>query len=270
MYDGPDAHNVCYDLPEGAIDIFNVVVTRRRLNIAPTGTEDTIPAEEMTEIAQVEPANAHSAQVTTRILVDDEVVPGKGWEIWGEPQGYCDGTYNAVCGLSTDNECALYGHHDARGGIIGNEFSGWLVLALKDLREGLIMIKLHTWHTPDESTMTKDWKSVNNEPTGRRLRERSLVSEAISHDERSLAVRDTDTVELPDTFVFEYAIDGKVTSLSKAEFLEKNHHIQRVVEILTLLDDENFTPEPKDVEVAIRMKGCERICTFALTHIYWA
>lgn len=264
LYEGPDAHNTCYDLPEGAIDIFDVMATRRRLNT--NKAKEEVSAEK----TEAEPLNIHTNQEQSRKLGDDDIVPGKGWEIWGEPQGYCDGTYNAVCSLSTDNECALYGHHDARGGIIGNEFSGWLVLTLKDLKEGIIMIKLHTWHTPNESLTTMDWVSVNNEASGRRLRERRLPTDTVVlNDQRSL-VRSTDTVELPDTFVFEYAIDGKITSLSKAEFLEKNHHIQRVVEILTLLDDENFTSEPKDVEVAIRMKGCERVCTFALTHIYWA
>ena len=55
-------------------------------------------------------------QLDSRTTVDrslqEEVVPGKGWEVWGEPQGYCDGTYNAICGIDTDNECVLYGHHD--------------------------------------------------------------------------------------------------------------------------------------------------------------
>ena len=140
------------------------------------------------------------------------------------------------------------------------------------------MIKLHTWHTENENKITRDWSTVNNEPAdnarGRRnLRDgrRSLQDESsLPLDERDLKIRSTDTVELPDTFSFEYAIDGKITTLSKEEFLEKNHHIQRVVEILTLLDDPTFTSEAKDVEVAIRMKGCGRACTFALTHVYWA
>lgn len=40
------------------------------------------------------------------------ITTGLGWEVWAEPEGYCDGTYNAVCGRSTDNDCVLYGHHD--------------------------------------------------------------------------------------------------------------------------------------------------------------
>ena len=42
------------------------------------------------------------------------------------------------------------GHHDGRGAVIGNEYSGWLVMTLKDLKEGVIILKLHTrsYNTP--------------------------------------------------------------------------------------------------------------------------
>lgn len=265
LYEGPDAHNTCYDLPDDAIDVFDVVSARRRL--------DSIQKLVVEDQHARSSYNVGTTGLYNRSLDETEIIPGKGWEIWGEPQGYCDGTYNSVCALQTDIECALYGHHDGRGGIIGNEFSGWLVLTLKDVTEGLIMIKMHTWHTEDENLITQNWKTVNNEPASRRLRDKNGK---LDTDFRKLhggarkLVRSTDTVGLPDTFVFEYAIDGKVTTLSKDEFLERNHQIQRVVEIMTLLDDSDFTSEGKDVEVAIRMRGCERMCTFALTHVYWA
>jgi predicted nucleic-acid-binding protein len=79
-----------------------------------------------------------------------------------------------------------------------------------------------------------------------------------------------ETPDLPDEFIFEYSIDGVITSLSKTDFLEKKQQLQRVVETVTLLDDEGFTSEPKDVEVAIRLRGCGRKCTFGVSHIYWA
>eukprot|EP00980_Cylindrotheca_fusiformis_P004791 scaffold1028_cov135-Cylindrotheca_fusiformis.AAC.1 len=270
LYKGPDAHNTCYDLPDGAVDVFDVASARRSLSssshTAAVGHELDGPSS-----WQLESAGSYE-----RSLAESKVVPGKGWEIWGEPQGHCDGTYNAVCALQSDSECALYGHHDGRGGIIGNEFSGWLVLNLKDVTEGLIMIKMHTWHKEDENVITKSWSSVNNEPDGRRLRDGSRSPGTLLEGARSNAsiernlVRSTATVDLPDTFEFEYAIDGKVTTLAKGEFLERKKDIQQYVEILTILDDKDFTSVAKDVEIAIRMKGCGRICTFALTHVYWA
>jgi hypothetical protein len=195
-------------------------------------------------------------------LEGSDIIPGKGWEVWGEPQGVCDGTYDAVCGRSTDNECVLYGHHDFMGDIIGNEFSGWLVLTLQNVTEGLIVIKLQTWHDENENENTADWTTVNNEGGRRRLRQGSRV----------LKMRNSDTVDLPDTFEFDWAIDGKVTTWNKKEFLEHDKRTSDSgrVEFFTLLDDENFTSESKDIEVAIRMRGCKRVCTFGVSHVYWA
>ena len=83
-------------------------------------------------------------------------------------------------------------------------------------------------------------------------------------------MRSYETPTLPDTFLFEYAIDGKITTLTRDQFLEQKKQIQRVVETLTLLDDPSFTSDAKDVEVAVRLKGCGRACTFGVSHIYWA
>jgi hypothetical protein len=157
-------------------------------------------------------------------------------------------------------------------------------MTLEDLKEGVVVIKLHTWHIDSESTKTKGWKSVNNERARHRLgdsrqefldemtKETDPSREYVELDESGerILMRSYDTPELPDTFIFEYAIDGQVTTLTKDQFLEQKKTVQRVVETLTLLDDPNFTSEGKTVEVAIRLRGCGRQCTFGLSHIYWA
>jgi hypothetical protein len=88
--------------------------------------------------------------------------------------------------------------------------------------------------------------------------------------ERVLKMRSYDTPDLPDTFVFEYAIDGKITALTRDQFLEQKKLVQSVVETITLLDNPGFTTVSKNVEIAIRMRGCGRECTFAVSHVYWA
>jgi hypothetical protein len=174
----------------------------------------------------------------------------------------------------------LYVQSPSRGAVIGNEYSGWLVLTLEDLKEGLIVLKLHTWHIESESKKTQGWTSVNDESTGRRLREgqRSFHEdvtgedapfETSDHDERML-MRSYDTPELPEGFMFEYAIDGQITILNKEQFLEQKQQVQRVVETLTILDDPGFTSTAKNVEVAIRLRGGGRSITFGLSHVYWA
>ena len=192
-----------------------------------------------------------------------DIKPGKGWEVVGEPQGYCDGSYYAVCRRDTDNQCVLGGHHDGRGALIGNAFSGWLVFNVPAVKEGIIMIKVHSWSKSEENTITADWNSENNE---RRML--GLDGDEYEDHERRL---DTDPAEVyPDTFKMEYAINGKVTTLSKKEYMEKRHRVQRVVEVLTLLDDPNFTKEETDVEVAIRLQDCGKDCAIGVSHLYWA
>ena len=100
LYEGPDAHNTCFDIPEGEIDVFNVVVGRRMEEVDVWGT----PRVSATAASQAE-------TVKNRDLAANQIVPGKGWEVWGEPQGECDGTYNSICARSGDNECVLDGHH---------------------------------------------------------------------------------------------------------------------------------------------------------------
>jgi hypothetical protein len=48
------------------------------------------------------------------------------------------------------------------------------------------------------------------------------------------------------------------------------HEVSRIVETWTLLDDPEFTNDPQDVEVAIRLRGSGRQLVFGVTHIYWA
>jgi hypothetical protein len=103
LYDGPDAHNTCLDIPEGEIDVFNIVAGRRRL--------DEVEVRQTHHNHEIESFQIPSPVASNRSLKAG-IVPGKGWEVWEEPEGYCDGTYDAVCGRSTDNECILLGHHD--------------------------------------------------------------------------------------------------------------------------------------------------------------
>jgi hypothetical protein len=259
LYEGPDVHIPAFDVPEGAVDVVAIVENRRR---------HLEQSSEEPDRSNVQSMKANQSHKVARGL-GDEIVPGKGWQVFDEPQGFCDGTYEAVCGRSTDNECILAGHHDGRGAVIGNEYAGWLVLQLTNVKEGIIVAKLHTWHFESENTRTAGWKAVNDE---RRLRGETpaLDENTYEYRERNL-MRSYETPNLPDEFVFEYAINGKITTWNKTEFLEKKQQVQRVVETVTLLDDKDFfNGESQDVEVAIRLRGCGSSCVFGLSHIYWA
>ena len=135
LYDGPDVHNPNYDVPEGQVDVMAVVAGRRRL--ANAGTEEEDDAEEHQPVLQSVPLSSSSSGSASRQL--QQIVPGKGWESTGEPQGLCDGSYGTNCARSGYEECFLIGHHDFRGSVVGNEYSGWLVMNLSNLQQGVIV-----------------------------------------------------------------------------------------------------------------------------------
>ena len=254
LYEGRNAHNDCFDIPDGEVDVLAIVSGRRR-NLEEMSFNSSMSVANNLQYAQKETATQESqsslepqeSQTQQRRSLGG-IKPGKGWELVGEPQGYCDGSYDAICNRDTNNPCVLAGHHDARAALIGNAFSGWIVFNVPAVKEGMIMVKVHSWNKSSDNKIAAEWTSENNE---RRL--------------------DADPAEAyPENFKFEYAIDGKVTTLNKQQFIEKRKRVQRVVEILTLLDDPNYTKNEKDVEVAIRLQGCGTSCAIGITHLYWA
>ena len=125
LYDGPDDPPPALDIPDDAIDVRFIVsagIRRRR-----------------------------------RRLDEDAIVPGLGWQVHGELPGVCDGTATGICGRLESSTCLLDGHMDSKGGVLGNEYSGWLVFTVKDVKEGIIMLALETSHDPSENDRTKDW-----------------------------------------------------------------------------------------------------------------
>lgn len=191
---------------------------------------------------------------------------GKGCQAksqYGDP--FCDGSVDSFCSRG-ESGCMLYGHNDGRSGIAFDGYSGWLVMNIPDLKHGHIAIKYHSWHKADNVAKTEGWNSINNE--------RRHLSEQHPSQEASEAIRTlkkSKPVEFCDSFQFEYSINGHVTNLTLSEWQSRSVQVQRVVEILPLLNDPNFTGGvEKEVEVAIRITGCGRSKQFQLTHIYWS
>lgn len=138
-----------------------------------------------------------------------------------------------------------------RNGLMIDGYSGWLFFNLPKLENGYIVIGIQSWHFPEEGS-PPEWTSINGK---RRLKREPL--------------------EYCNDFVFEYMINGKVTSIPLAELkpLMELGHIQRVVETLTLLNDPNFVVDGKndqEVQVGINIRGCRHDKVWALTHVYWS
>lgn len=247
VYTGPDVHNPFTAVPEGEVDVLSIISNGRAFDAG-----------------------------ARRRLASDEIITGLGFTVQNDAKnGYCDGSYNAECGRTGD--CLLSGHQDSRGCIEFDSYSGWLVMTVPGVKEGIITAKIETWHFKGGNPATKGWKSINN--MGRRnlrgLDDEQHNVTTLYHDEPG---QDGERMLKPavpafcDNFKFEFAIDGKITSWDKDTFQEKSKNPQRVVEIQTVLDDPNFTKEPKDVEVAFRMTGCGDSTgkLFCLSHLYYA
>jgi hypothetical protein len=101
-----------------------------------------------TKPSEVFKTNSHTHEEPTlnRSLNDDAIIPGIGWSLMydtgQEPTGYCDGSPMSDCKRSVNNQCLLSGHNDGRTTLAGNALSGWLVVKLPKVKEGLIFAKI--------------------------------------------------------------------------------------------------------------------------------
>jgi hypothetical protein len=259
VYNPPDVFNPDLHPPVGAIDVLNILE------------------------AGVDFKSALSPDYTDfykkPTFPDPPKVPiGKGTTLRSHAgDAFCDGSVDSFCNRGQDNTCLLYAHNDGRNGILMDQVSGWLAMNIPDLKNGYIAMKFETWHQPNDNAKTKGWTTINNE---RRLRSshsdynstyNTTTPVTESSERRGLKAPPT---EYCDDFMFDFAIDGKVTTWNKDEFLAKRKSVQRVVEIITLLNEPGYTDgQEKEVEIAVQIRGCPQVASakvFKLSHVYWS
>ena len=264
LYEGDDVPNPATMVPEGAVDVRSIVSKRRRV-IRNLSSEASTEEPSMPQIHSTE-------SKSIRRRADEAIVPGRGWGVYGEPLGFCDGTPNSVCGRQRSNNCLLYGHNDGRGGIHGDGLSGWLVMNLEGVKEGIVIMNIDFWH--GVVPRTEGWTQVND---GKR--QLSGVTDSFSNYDSVEGIAEEEhhralgrPIYPPESLIFDYAINGKITTLTQPELLEKMKLAQRVVQLLTILDDEEMAKsgQVQNIELAIRFRGCERNCDITVNHVYWA
>jgi hypothetical protein len=206
-------------------------------------------------------------------LLNPDIKPGQGW--WVQTAGAadnCDGTYDSFC-KRDKSDCLLYGHNDGRGGLHFDSFSGWLVLNLENMQHGIVTLKIEDWHEANSNPFTEGWSCENNDCSERKLQSRFLDTEPELVSNTLHSLRLLGKVKQPpycSDFRFDFAIDGKITTLNGTEWHSKLRYPQRVVQLWNLVDDPSvIIGEPRDVEFAIRMRGCNTTKQLSLTHIYW-
>lgn len=257
IYDPPDVFNPNLHAPEGSIDVLAIV-------------ESGIPfAPNLGRIRRrMSLPSAKAVAPPDRPPMNPEIKPGRGW-VLNSGSERCDGEYDSWCKRNEGNQCLLYAHNDGRGGTSFDGFSGWGVFELPNVREGLIMIKYHDWiDIGGPLPITAGWTTENNEidASGRKLVEQQTSHMSASSRELKKAV-----TPYCDDFRFDFAIDGKITSWDKETWQKNLVQVQRVVQTTVLLDDPTFTGgQSKNVELAMRISGCQRSKALQLTHVYWS
>lgn len=70
---------------------------------------------------------------------------------------------------------------------------------------------------------------------------------------------------------FEVAVNGNIKAYNKDEFMKALKMMQRVVQVITVLDDRTLTNgENTDIEFAVRLSGCGLKNGFLISNVYWA
>lgn len=268
-YQGQDVHNDCFDLHD--VDVPRIVSQRRR-NLkessatsryldGPYKEDDEInllmpprfraihEARKLHEAKYLEHKKKQSHLQSSRSL--ESLQMGHGWLIHGEKPGQCDGEYLSICGRESTDSCPLLGYHDSRGELVANEASGWLLLNLPNVKEGIVIVKVFFYKSLETSRNRglKNWVETGG-------------------DYRKL----NSVLPFDDDFAFEFAINGGgITSWKKDQVAKQLKLIHKRVETMTLVDDASIVGEDKTVQLAMRVKGCrEQHCIFGISHIYWA
>lgn len=263
IYEAPDVFNPDLHPPAGAVDVLNIV-------------EAGVP---FTPILVPDYTHFYAKPKSEK---DPSVPVGKGYYL-DTYAGICDGSVDSWCRRQEDNKCLLYGHNDGRNGIRMDSYCGWMVTNLPEFKHGFIAVKIETWHPAQSNPKTKDWTSINNERRALfNQREEQFLRTPSSSSSQNMEsvifdVEDTERqlkAKVPDycpQFRFEFAIDGKITSWDYKKYMENMGHIQRVVEVLKIVEDPKLTGGvEKEIEFAFRITGCTNEKAMQITHLYWA
>jgi hypothetical protein len=275
VYQPPDVFNPSLHPPVGAVDVLSIV-------------EAGVPFRSL-----LAPDLATGFYKKPSFSSPPKVPIGKGINLRTQAgDDFCDGSVDSFCDRGSDQECLLRAHNDGRNGLVFDGYSGWTVMNLPDLKNGYIVVKIECWHGSGSAYRTEGWTSINNEQGTRRRRQEedpnippsaadfqnrtdtlSSMDETFNSSKagRRLKKKKSNVPDYCPEFHLEWAIDGKVTSLNLTEFNEQKKRLQRVIDMVVLLKDPDYTGgEEKEVEVAVRMTGCGRIKTFRMSHIYWS
>ena len=318
LYEGIDLLPPQWKVPEGEVDVHAIAIASTysapELDHSSTDGEDDETAENSrrmlrklaTEIispsaagiesnananananASTNPLNNVNIESSRNLNSDsNEVIPGQGWTVGDEKTGYCDGSPTSNCNRRNGG-CTLYSHNDGRPYLGGDGLSGWLVVNIPEVKEGLVFARMEVsvlyyllvsmtlypyriyrnnlishiydsfllqWWRPRDVPTTRNWTEVNN--GGRRELK-------------------TPVPEWPDDTMVDIAANGKILkSFNKEEWMQWKEQIAYNEAFYPLLDDKDLVKgdkaEPVELGFRIRSETNPRGAAISITHIYYA
>lgn len=246
-----------------------------------------VPPDNDIDIEKI--AGARRLNEVVSIDDPDKVIPGYGYDVrWGKP-GVCDGTAHSWCDKHEEATCLMGGTQDNHGMICFNGLSGWVVFDVKGVKNGFIGAKMESWHLAKDNKVTAGWTEVNNggkgnyEKSGRarilheqnqramaldqiRLMDEEIEREILQDPERRL-LKGGKSCGLGENYIFEFAINGKITSWTKEQFCEQYTRLAYNTDMVRFMDDEK---QSGDFELALRIKNNGSTEEMCITHLYWS
>jgi hypothetical protein len=149
---------------------------------------------------------------------------------------------------------------------------------LANVEEGFAAIKMELWFSGGSSA-TQGWDCENNdcgteENNGELEASHGNITSSNASEvdlNPGRILKGTPSPQPCPAYQFQFAVDGNVTTWDAATFETNRNKLQRVVDVFELFHDKNLVKDgPRDIELAIRLTGCGRLLTYALTHVYWA
>ena len=158
-YSGLDLLPTSWKIPNNEVDVHAIAIatTYENPNLSHIGTDEAGIAR-MMKRSQInfevdentdekrKYTDSSTTDIMTRRNLSSNVevnLNDEGWKKREEVVGYCDGSsmsYNCI--RSKTNPCLLSGHNDAHSLLTGNGLSGWLIVNIPTMIEGLIIARM--------------------------------------------------------------------------------------------------------------------------------
>jgi len=148
LYNGPDL--LFERIPEGEVDVHAIAIATKTKSL-PVGNKRRMKMlRQRRDLKDDDDSFTSKRNVTkatntnqTTTITKEELLPGTGWTLNGIGGRFCDGSAQSECQRSPHNShCLLSHHHFGQGQLVGDHTSGWLVLQLTNVKEGIVLARM--------------------------------------------------------------------------------------------------------------------------------